>query len=58
MCKAVEEYAAARAEESALSTKIEILNNLMENFRMSFDQAADAVGLTDKEKTMIAAQLQ
>ena len=57
VCKAVEEYGDNRAQEREISTKIDVIKNLMVNLKFTFEQAANAIGLSAEEQTIIMARL-
>lgn len=54
MCEAVEKY----AKEYAINEKAISVKNLMENMKLTLEQALDAMGIQDDERTMIAERLQ
>ncbi len=70
MCEAVEkyakeyakehakEYAEEYAKEYAINEKAISVKNLMENMKLTLEQALDAMGIQDDERTMIAERLQ
>lgn len=62
MCEAVEkyaeEYAKEYAKEYAINEKMISVKNLMENMKLTLEQALDAMGIQGDERTMIAERLQ
>lgn len=54
MCEAVEEY----AKEYAVKQKVISVQNLMENMKLSLEQALNALGIQGDEQTFIISQLQ
>ena len=54
MCEAVEKY----AKEYAINEKVISVQNLMENMKLTLEQALDAMGIQGDERTMIAERLQ
>lgn len=70
MCEAVEkyakeyakehakEYAEEYAKEYAINAKAISVKNLMENMKLTLEQALDAMGIQGDERTMIAERLQ
>ena len=46
------------AEEYAVDSKVEIVENLMKNMKLTLEQALNATGITGKERAMITKQLQ
>lgn len=61
MCEAVEkyaeEYAKEYAKEYAINEKMISVKNLMENMKLTLEQALDAMGIQGDERTMIAERL-
>ena len=59
MCKAIEEYGDARARESAresaIQTKIEAINSIMEKLKYTLDQAMQLLNITIEEQEIIRA---
>ena len=58
MCEAVEKYAEEYAKEYATNEKMISVKNLMENMKLTLEQALDAMGIQGDERTMIAERLQ
>ena len=58
MCEAVEKYAKEYAKEYAINEKVVSVKNLMENMKLTLEQALDALGIQGDERTMIAERLQ
>lgn len=58
MCEAVEKYAKEYAKEYAINEKVVSVKNLMENMKLTLEQAMDALGIQGDERTMIAERLQ
>lgn len=58
MCEAVEKYAEEYAKEYATNEKMISVKNLMENMKLTLEQAMDALGIQGDERTMIAERLQ
>ena len=58
MCEAVEKYAEEYAKEYAINEKMISVKNLMENMKLTLEQALDAMGIQGDERTMIAERLQ
>ena len=58
MCEAVEKYAKEYAKEYAINEKVISVQNLMENMKLTLEQALDAMGIQGDERTMIAERLQ
>lgn len=62
MCEAVEkyaeEYAKEYAKEYATNEKMISVKNLMENMKLTLEQALDAMGIQGDERTVIAERLQ
>ena len=58
MCEAVEKYAKEYAKEYAINEKVISVQNLMENMKLTLEQAMDALGIQGDERTMIAERLQ
>lgn len=58
MCEAVEKYAKEYAKEYAINEKVVSVKNLMENMKLTLEQALDAMGIQGDERTMIAERLQ
>ncbi len=58
MCEAVEEYAKEYAKEYAVKQKVISVQNLMENMKLSLEQALNALGIQGDERTFIISQLQ
>ncbi len=54
MCEAVRKY----AEECVVDNKVEIIENLMKNMKLTLEQALNAAGVTGKEKEIIIKKLQ
>ena len=54
MCEAVEEY----AKEYATKEKAVSVRNLMENMKLTLEQALNALGIQGDERTFITKQLQ
>lgn len=57
MCKAVEEYGNALVEERAIPTKIEAIKNLMQNLKLTLDQALQALSISADEQELIRAMI-
>ena len=58
MCEAVEKYAEEYAKEYATNEKMISVKNLMENMKLTLEQALDAMGIQGDERTVIAERLQ
>ena len=58
MCEAVEEYAKEYAKEYAVKEKIVSVKNLMENMKLTLDEALNALGIQGEEREIITEQLQ
>lgn len=58
MCEAVEEYAKEYAKEYAAKEKAVSVRNLMENMKLTLEQALNALGIQGDERTFITKQLQ
>ena len=58
MCEAVEKYAKEYAKEYAINEKVVSVKNLMENMKLTLEQAMDALGIQGDERTKIAEKLQ
>lgn len=58
MCEAVEKYAKEYAKEYAVKEKIISVKNLMENMKLTVDQALNALGIQGDERKTIINQLQ
>lgn len=54
MCEAVEKY----AKEYAAREKIVSVQNLMENMKLTLEQALNALGIQGDERKLITKQLQ
>lgn len=54
MCEAVEKYAAKRVTEE----KVVSVKNLMENMKLTLEQALNALGIQGDERNFITQQLQ
>jgi hypothetical protein len=53
VCRTFEELADKRAEEKRIDTLTTDIKNLMMNLKLSFDQAAQALGVSDVDKNII-----
>lgn len=58
MCEAVEKYAKEYAKEYAVKEKMISVKNLMENMKLTVDQALNALGIQGDERKTIINQLQ
>lgn len=58
MSEAVEKYAREYAEECVIVEKITSVKNLMNNMKLTLDQALNALGIPDKDREQIINQLQ
>jgi hypothetical protein len=54
MCRTFEELADKRAEEKRIDTLTTSIKNLMMNLKLSFDQAVQALGVSEGDKNIIA----
>lgn len=58
MSEAVEKYAREYAEECVIVEKITSVKNLMNNMKLTLEQALNALGIPDKDREQIINQLQ
>ena len=58
MSEAVEKYAREYAEECVIVEKITSVKNLMNNMKLTLEQALNALGISDKDREQIINQLQ
>lgn len=58
MSEAVEKYAREYAEECVIVEKITSVKNLMNNMKLTLEQALNALGIQDKDREQIINQLQ
>lgn len=58
MCEAVEKYAKEYAKEYAVKEKVVSVKNLMENMKLTLEQALNALGIQGDERKLIRKQLQ
>ena len=54
MCEAVEKY----GDERAIKANVKSVKNLMENMKLTLDQALNALGIQGDERELITKQLQ
>lgn len=53
MCKAIEEYADKRSEESRIETLFNIMKGLMESMKWTAEQAMNAMQISDSDKAIL-----
>lgn len=58
MCEAVEKYAKEYAKEYAVREKMIAIKNLMENMKLTLDQALNALGIQGDERKLIISEWQ
>lgn len=58
MCEAVEKYARNYADKKVMKSQVTNVQNLMENMKLTFEQALDAMGIQGDERVLITEQLQ
>lgn len=57
MCKAFEDLAEKRAEETRIEVLIETIKSLMDNLKFTAEQAMVAMNISDKDKTILRTRL-
>ena len=58
MCEAVEKYARNYADKKVMKSQVTNVQNLMENMKLTLEQALDAMGIQGDERVLITEQLQ
>ena len=58
MCEAVEKYARNYADKKVMKSQVTNVQNLMENMKITLEQALDAMGIQGDERVLITEQLQ
>ena len=58
MCEAVEKYARNYADKKVMKSQVTNVQNLMENMKLTLEQALDAMGIQGDERVLIIEQLQ